>query len=236
MIFATCLIKDKKEETINKMTKLIKHLARHFTLLYICKNGKLDNKVSNELSPEETRLLNSNGIEVSSESFSRKSLCEMNPLIFLDIVCEFLHEGNKDVVIGSEIVLNEIFVLMKSFYPVEEDYSNALRNLEFIDLLFKKICHLAYYDGSRKKIGCITALNILIEHSPKSVLVKYNYTIIESMIVIIKGMLISYGGLPNKIISTCLLKLARKSNFFIGQVNELRSIINLIFMNFQEVS
>ena len=126
----------------------------------------------------------------------------MNPLIFLDIVCEFLHESNKDVIIGSEIVLNEIFILIKSFYSNEQDYSNALRNLELINLLFKKICHLAYFDGLRKKIGCITGLNILIEHSPKSLLAEYNYMIVESMIVIVKGMLISYGGLPNKIIST----------------------------------
>jgi len=132
--------------------------------------------------------------------------------------------------------LNEIFSLLKTFYPDEKDYALALSRLEFIDILFKKICNLAYSDGIQKKSGCISAISILIEHSPISLLKRYNLMIIESMIVIIKNMLISYSGLPNKFVTNLLLKLTRKNNFFIEQIEELKGIIELIFKNFKEVN
>jgi hypothetical protein len=76
-------------------------------------------------------------------------------------VCDFLYEGyqnNAQTEINSfatapKIVLNEIFTLLKTFYPEKENYVTALSNLEFIDILIKKICYLAYSEGIPKKIG-----------------------------------------------------------------------------------
>jgi hypothetical protein len=144
MIFAACLIKDKKQGAEKNAINLIKNVACHFTLLYICKNGKLVNRVDDNFSKEELDMLLSDGIKVGSDSFLRSSLCELNPLIFIDILCEFLHENNQNVAIGSKIVLNEIFELLKKFYPTEEEYDIALSRMEFVDIMFKKICNIAY--------------------------------------------------------------------------------------------
>jgi len=116
-------------------------------------------------------------------------------------------------------VLNEIFTLLKTFYPDHEDYVTALKKLEFIDLLIKKICYLAYSEGIPKKIGCINALRILIDHCPVELLRNYNIKIIESQIVIIKNMLTSYGGLPTKLISNLLNALAKKMNYYTEGMN-----------------
>jgi hypothetical protein len=65
---------------------------------------------------------------------------------------------------------------------------------------------------------------------------KHNLLIVESMIVIIKAMLISYSGLPNKLISNLLKKLVIKNNYFIGQFEDAEKVIELVFKNFREVN
>lgn len=226
------------------IVKRIKGLTCHFVLLYICKNGKLINKVEDELSEEEKALLESDEIEVGANAFLKKTLTEINPLIFLEIVCEFLYESyqssnspeSKTYSTGSKMVLNEIFRLLKTFYPEEKDYIVALKRLEFIDILFKKICHLSYSEGIPKKIGCISAIKILIENCPVEFLKKYNLRIVECQIVIIKGMLLSYGGLPNKLITNVLITLAKKNNYFYDDKEEMKTIVSTVLDSYKEVS
>ena len=97
MLFASCLIESKKsksslinplepEKIYKDIIKRIKDLTRHFVLLYICKNGRLVNKVNDDFCPEELELLASEDIEVGSNSFLKMTLTEINPLIFIDIV------------------------------------------------------------------------------------------------------------------------------------------------------
>jgi len=116
-------------------------------LLYICKNGRLINKVEDEFSEEELALLDAEEIEVGSNSFLKTTLTEINPLIFLDIVCEFLMENyqssnlldSKSTTTDAKIVLCEIFRLLKAFYPDPQEYIIALGRLEFVDILIKKV-------------------------------------------------------------------------------------------------
>jgi hypothetical protein len=58
--------------------------------------------------------------------------------------------GMKSFSTGSKIALNEIFTLLKKFYPTEFDYETALNNLEFIGILFNQICNLSYSEGIQK--------------------------------------------------------------------------------------
>lgn len=245
MLFASCLIPSEKFEKIyDDIIPKIKGLTCHFVLLYICKNGRLINKIDDDFCEEEKALLAAEEIEVGSNSFLKNTLCEINPLIFLDIVCEFLYEGyqnnhqvkSKSFSTASKIVLNEIFRLLRVFYPDEKDYTTALERLEFVDLLFKKICNLSYSEGIQKKIGCISAIKILIEHCPVQFLKRYNIKIIESQIVIIKNMLLSYGGLPSKLISNLLLALAKKNDYFFEDKEEMRAIVLKVFEHLKDVS
>lgn len=143
---------------------------------------------------------------------------------------------SKSFSTASKIVLNEIFRLLKSFYPDPQDYVTALERLEFVDLLFKKICNLSYSEGIQKKIGCISAIKILIQHCPVQYLKKYNIRIIESQIVIIKNMLLSYGGLPSKLISNLLISLAKKNNYFFDDREEMKKVVQKVFEHFKDVS
>lgn len=129
-----------------QIRETIKSFTCHFVLIYICKNGRLVNKVDDEFSEEEIAFLEAPEVEVGSNSFLKTTLTEINPLLFLDIVCELLYESykpnnseSKSYSTGSKIVLNEIFRLLKTFYPDEKDYITALKRLEFVDILFKKI-------------------------------------------------------------------------------------------------
>jgi hypothetical protein len=232
------------EKMYDDIVKRIKGLTCHFVLLYICKNGKLVNKVDDDFSEEEKVLLEAEEIEVGANAFLKKTLTEINPLLFLEIVCEFLYESyqsnnspeSNTYSTGSKIVLKEIFRLLKSFYPDEQDYITALKRLEFIDILFKKICYLSYSEGIPKKIGCISAIKILIENCPVEFLKKYNLRIVECQIVIIKNMLLSYGGLPNKLITNVLITLARKNNFFYDDKEEMKTIVCTVLDSYKEVS
>ena len=49
-------------------------------------------------------------------------------------------------------------------------------------------------------------------------------------------MLLSYGGLPNKLITNILITLARKNNFFMDNVEEMQQVITKIFESFKEVN
>lgn len=100
---------------------------------------------------------------------------------------------------------------MKSFYPNSKDYAIALERLEFVNILIKKICYLSYSEGIQKKIGCINALKIIIDHCPSNFVKRYNTLIVESCIVIIKSIPLSYGGLPSKLVTGLLMALAKKS-------------------------
>ena len=212
--------------------------------MYICKNGRLVNKVDDEFSEEEIALLDAEEIEVGSNSFLKTTLTEINPLIFLDIVCEFLMENyqssnlseNKSSSTDAKIVLNEIFRLLKAFYPDPQDYIVALGRLEFMDILIKKICCLCYSDTIPKKIGCISAIRVLIQECPVEFLKKYNLRIIECQIVIIKNMLLSYGGLPNKLITNILITLAKKNNYFMDDLEEMKEVIAKVFDSFKEIN
>src|SRR5690606_4065454 len=124
----------------------------------------------------------------------------------------------------------------KTFYPKHEDYVLALNRLEFVDILIKKICHLSYSEGIQKKIGCISAIRILIDHCPVEFLKKYNIKIIESQIVIIKNMLLSYGGLPSKLISNLLIALAKKNNYFFDDKTEMKLVVEKVFEYMKDVS
>jgi hypothetical protein len=244
MLFAACLVSGKKHEKMqNQIRETIKSFTCHFVLIYICKNGRLINKVDDEFSEEEKAFLEAPEVEVGSNSFLKTALTEINPLLFLDIVCELLYESYqpnnsemKSYSTGSKIVLHEIFRLLKTFYPDEKDYVTALQRLEFIDILFKKICNFSYSEEVNKKIGCINAIKILIEHCPKEFLRRYNLRIVESQIVIIKNMLLSYGGLPNKLITSLLVGLARKNDFFFDDKEEMKLIVEKVFESFKEVS
>ena len=182
-------------------------------------NRSTSTKVNDSFSEQELELLESKEIEIGSESFMKKALSEINPLIFLDILCEFLHENhqnpsrpaNKSFSAGWRIVLNEIFNLLKNFYPNSKDYAIALERLEFVNILIKKICYLSYSEGIQKKIGCINALKIIVDHCPSNFIKKYNALIVESCIVIIKSMPLSYGGLPSKLVNGLLMALCKKS-------------------------
>ena len=49
-------------------------------------------------------------------------------------------------------------------------------------------------------------------------------------------MLLSYGGLPNKLITNILITLAKKNNFFMDDPEEMKKIIKKIFESFKEVN
>ena len=224
----------------DEITDRIKSLTCHFVLIYICKNGKLINKIDDEFSEEEKAFLEAEEIEVGAESFLKASLCEINPLIFLDIVCEFFIESyqknSQQNTTASKIVLIEIFRLLKSFYPDPKDYAIALERLEFMDILIKKLCYLSYLEGIQKKIGCISALRIIIDNCPQEFLKRYNIKIIECQIVIIKNIPLSYGGLPGKLISNLLNALAKKNNFFFDDKEEMKAVVEKVFEYFKDVS
>ena len=143
---------------------------------------------------------------------------------------------NKSSTTDSKIVLNEIFSLLKSFYPKPEDYLKALENLEFVDILIKKICYLCYSDTITTKLGCISAIKVLIQHCPVKFLKRYNLKIIECQIVIIKNMLLSNGGLPNKVITNILITLAKKNNYFMDDAEEMKNVVKKVFDSFKEVN
>ena len=247
------------EKVYNKTKENIKHITWHFVLIYIWKNGRLQQKVNDVFWEQEQELLESREIEIGSESFLKRALSEINPLIFLDIIWEFLHENNqnptrpanKPFSAGWRIVLNEIFILLKSFYPNSRDYAVALDRLEFVNILIKKICYLSYSEGIQKKIGCINALKIIIDHCPSGFIKRYNTLIVESWIVIIKSIPLSYGGLPSKLVTGLLMALAKKSAtsdeilasgkspkviWFFEDEDEMRKIVELIFKNVKEVN
>lgn len=143
---------------------------------------------------------------------------------------------NESTSTDAKIVLNEIFKLLKAFYPNPNDYIVALERLEFVDILIKKICYLCYSDTIPKKIGCISAIRVLIQECPVKFLKKYNLRILECLIVIIKNMLMSYGGLPNKLITNILITLAKKNNFFLDDPGEMKAIIQKVFESFKEIN
>jgi len=96
LLFSACLFDRKSkslyliplevEKKYQEIKDNIKNLTRHFVLLYICKNGKLIRKVDYEFCDKEIEFLESEEIEVGSKAFLKSTLCEVNPLIFLDIV------------------------------------------------------------------------------------------------------------------------------------------------------
>jgi hypothetical protein len=98
MIFAACSIESKSvghcfkdakdfQNMFDEIKLRIKQLARHFTMLYICKNGRLFHRTNDNLDDKELEYLQDQGeINVGCSSFLKITSCEINPLIFIDII------------------------------------------------------------------------------------------------------------------------------------------------------
>ena len=56
---------------------------------------------------------------------------------------------------GPVIVIKEIFESLKKFYPTDQEFEQALNNLELIDYTIKKICNKCFSQEVAKKQGSI---------------------------------------------------------------------------------
>jgi hypothetical protein len=105
-------------------------------LVCICKNGKLKENLPNEISP----------------------------LVFFDNICEFLYYNisnpssknnqGRYYMKGSLRAIKNIIKTVKSVYGESgPEMEEAFENLEFIQVLIQKLCHLAYVSDLPNKVA-----------------------------------------------------------------------------------
>eukprot|EP00347_Sterkiella_histriomuscorum_P010775 403374964 len=162
LLIACSLPKDNPETKVvhGKVKKFFKWVTQYFTLIYICKNGKLRENLVNEISP----------------------------LVFMENICDFLYfnlvqgmpkSQNRSYHKGSITALKTMIRMIKDFYGEEDD--QIYENLEFIQYLIQKICHLAYGHDMPKKVAANRALQIIIQELPRRT-IKYHWqTLVDSV-------------------------------------------------------
>jgi len=105
---------------------------------------------------------------------------EINPLIFLDYICEFLYYNiNQGLIVkkkdksvrpyykGSSFAIKTMLRLLTHLYA---DQSNAFDNLEIVPILIQKIC--SQVDELPKNLAVNIAIQILIKELPQRTLKK----------------------------------------------------------------
>jgi len=146
-----------------KVKKFLKWVSQYFTLVYVCKNGKLQQNLLNEI----------------------------NPLVFIDNICDFLYfniyqtahkQQQRSYYIGSNIALKTMLKFLNEIYDGQPE---VFSKLEIVQILIQKVCHLAYGHEIPKKVAANRALHIIIEELPVEALKKHCFIFLESLFFVL---------------------------------------------------
>jgi len=142
-----------------EVLKFMKWVTEYFTLLYICKDGRLQQ--------------------------SRED--EVNPLKFLEAISAFLlynlRQGSGEpqqssYFEGTVVCLDTMLQLLNRLYG---DRPEAFSNLEIVSILIRKVCHLAYEQDLRKKLAVTFALPPLLRELPALAIRRHSDHILDAL-------------------------------------------------------
>ncbi len=94
---------------------------------------------------------------------------EISSLVFIENICDFLYynmlqsvqntQSQRSYFKGSIIAIKTMIRMVNKIYETEGDrIGDIYDKLEFIQILIKKICHLAYGSDLPKKVAANIAL------------------------------------------------------------------------------
>jgi len=207
---------DESKPVNHKVIEFLKKLTRHFVLLFIIKG--------------DTQFI---------------QIDQINPLSFLDILCDFVFEHyttmqkNQDIVLtnGPEIAIWEIFDTLRVIYPQKEDIVKAITNLSFIKYLMKKICYKSNSQELGRKQGFLQIMKVLIDVMPIENLLDYNELIFKSALQILATVPFSAGSKHlQRDVYKMLLPYLVKSKFMKPYENVRRQTVKLIIEKLQDLN
>lgn len=153
------------EAVAREHKKFMKWVTQYFTLIYICKNDTLG---------------------------QQNQVDEINPLLFLDYIVEFLYyninqgfiqstkqSGNKSMrpyYKGSSYAIKTMLKLLTKLY---EDQPDAFDQLEIIPILIQKIC--SQVEELPKNLAVNIAIQILIQYLPKRTMKQNCHLILKTL-------------------------------------------------------
>jgi len=161
LLFACSLPKDNPDtlKVREEVLKFMKWVTQYFTLLYICKDGHLQQ--------------------------SRED--EVNPLKFLEAISAFLlynlRQGTGEpqqssYFEGTVVCLETMLQLLNQLFG---DRPEAFSSLEIVSILIRKVCHLAYEQDLRKKLAVTFALPPLLRELPVLAIRRHSDHILDAL-------------------------------------------------------
>lgn len=137
----------------------MKWVTQYFTLLYICKDGQLQQ--------------------------SRED--EVNPMKFLETISAFLlynlrfgqgSHQNTSYFDGTVICLETMLEMLNTLFG---DTPEILADLEIVSILIKKVYHLAYEQDLRKKLAVTCAMPALLKSLPALAIRRHAEAILDAL-------------------------------------------------------
>ena len=161
LLFACSLPKDNPDtlKVRQKVLKFMQWVTKYFTLLYVCKNGRL--------------------------SQSRED--EVSPLKFLETISAFLlynlRQGSggpqqSSYFEGTVVCLETMLKLLNQLFG---ERLELFSSLEIVGILIKKVCHLAYEQDLRKKLAVTFALPTVIRELPAQAIRRHSDHILDAL-------------------------------------------------------
>lgn len=161
LLFACSLPKENPDtlRVREEVLKFMKWVTQYFTLLYVCKDGCLQQ--------------------------SRED--EVNPLKFLEAISAFLlynlRQGSGEpqqssYFEGTVVCLDTMLQLLNKLFG---DKPEAFAGLEIVSILIKKVCHLAYEQDLRKKLAVTFALPPVLRELPTLAIRRHSEHILDAL-------------------------------------------------------